>query len=350
MCADAALWNRIFKESRAMKIWKYTPRDAAMVILSVAQFATTFVLAAIWQRSSVAMRLGGGALLVVMMTYSIIVVTHLFTHTPWFESASLNSLASMLNSMNIGQSAQAYQLTHVRNHHRYNNDQKGPDGNTNDISSTYQDGVNDEHATLFHYAFVGAISTLVDVGRALASVFRLWRVGERERKLLELAAKVPERRSRELRQIQLDRMAHFLGISILLLISWKWVLFCYLPAFYLALALVNVQNYYEHYGAEPDARYADSVSYYGRFYNLITFNDGYHQEHHLRPQAHWSSMPMVRREHREKLDKVERVVSPVPAIFGFLHRNRPQLHHRLPASKVSSGSEDSLSGAARGNS
>ncbi len=40
----------------------------------------------------------------------------------------MNSMASMLNSINIGQSAEAYKLTHVRNHHRYNNDQPGPNG------------------------------------------------------------------------------------------------------------------------------------------------------------------------------------------------------------------------------
>lgn len=121
-------------------------------------------------------------------------------------------------------------------------------------------------------------------------------------------------------------MAQFVAIGCFLAFSWKWVMLCYLPAFYIALSLVNIQNYYEHYGAKPEDRYADSVSYYGRLYNLLTFNDGYHQEHHLRPQAHWSTMPIVRREHRDKLDETQRVVSPVPAILGFLHRKRPQLH------------------------
>jgi fatty acid desaturase len=261
-----------------------------------------------------------------MMTYNIIVVTHLFTHTPWFQSQFLNALASMLNSINIGQSVQAYRFTHVRNHHRYNNDQQGTDGNTNDLSSTYREGFGGEHATLGRYAFLGAASTLVNVGRSLMSVTRLWRVGERERELLELATKDPKKQHQELRQIQLDRIAQFLGVSLFLIISWKWTLLCYLPAFYIVLALVNIQNYYEHYGATPESRYADSVSYYGRVYNLLTFNDGYHQEHHLRPQAHWTMMPIVQREHSEKLEHTQRVISPVPAILGFLHRNRPKLH------------------------
>lgn len=310
-----------------MKIWRYTPRDAFMATLSVGQFVIAGFLAAYWGTASVLGRIGIFAFLLFMMTYSIIVIAHLFTHTPWFRSQSLNRLASMLNSINIGQSVQIYHLTHIRNHHRYNNDQIGPGGTTKDTSSTYRDGINDDHASLFRYAFLGAASTLVNAGRELLTIFRLWRVGENERDLLELLSRDPERRKAELRQIQLDRFALLLGLLLFAAISWKWILVCYLPAFYLALAMVNIQNYYEHYGALPDSRYADSVSYYGRVYNWLAFNDGYHQEHHLRPQAHWSSMPEVRQDHGDKLNKVERVVSPVPAILGFLHRHRPQLHH-----------------------
>ncbi|OJH38581.1 fatty acid desaturase family protein [Cystobacter ferrugineus] len=311
-----------------MKIWKHTRRDAAMLALSLAQTATTFALAATWDGASWPWRLGGACLLVLMMTYNIIVISHLFTHVPWFESRRLNGLASMLNSLNIGQSVQRYQLFHVRNHHRYNNDRKGPDGKTKDLTSTFLDGEGGEHDGLFHYAFVGAVSTLGTTARALLSATRLWRVGEHEQELIDLAAKDPARREQELHQVRMDRLAHFVGVCIFLALSWRWTLFCYLPAFYLALALVNVQNYFEHFGAAPESRYTDSVSYYGRLYNLLAFNDGYHQEHHLRPQTHWSRMPEVRREHAARLEGAERIISPVPALLGFLHRDRPLLHRR----------------------
>jgi fatty acid desaturase len=323
-----------------MKIWKNTPRDAAMLALSVAQFVTTLLFAANWERLSLAGLAGGFVLLVLMMVYNIIVLSHLFTHTPWFESRLLNGLVSVMNSVNIGQSVQAYEFTHVRNHHRYNNDRKGPDGMTKDLSSTYQEGVGGEHATLFRYAFLSAVGTLLNVGRTLLSVGRLWRVGEHEEILRSLASPSPAKRAQELRQVQLDRMAHFAGLCLFLFISWKWTLACYLPAYYLALALVNVQNYYEHYGAAPDNGYADSVSYYGRLYNLLTFNDGYHQEHHLRPRSHWRDMPVLRVKYRDRLDGVERIISPVPAILGILDRNRKQLH-RCPAAAPATTRQDS---------
>jgi fatty acid desaturase len=312
-----------------MRIWKNTRWDALLLAFSVAQLAATLWLAVGWTHASALERAGGFALLVFMMTYNIIVVSHLFTHLSWFTSPLLNGLASMLNSVDIGQSVQVYEFTHVRNHHRYNNDAKGENGTTRDTSSTYRGGKDGEHGSLLPYVFGGALSTLADRGRELLAVTRLWRVSTREKSLLALAARGPGRRARELRQVQLDRMAHCLALAGFALISWSWTLECYLPAFYLALALVNVQNYYRHYGARPGDRAADSVSYYGRLYNLLAFNDGFHQEHHLSPGTHWSRMPEVRDRHCGALDSSGRIVSPVPAMVGFLHRGRSQLHREV---------------------
>ena len=69
------------------------------------------------------------------------------------------------------------------------------------------------------------------------------------------------------------------------------------------------------------------MSHYSRLYNALTFNDGYHQEHHLSPSTHWSRMPAVRERNAARLDAQPRIVSPVPAMLGFLHRRRPLLHH-----------------------
>jgi len=332
-----------------MKVWKHSRWDGVMLALSLAQFLTMLILASTWQKTPALGRAAGFVLLVFMTVYNIIVVSHLFTHASWFNSARLNRFVSMLNSVNIGQSVQAYQLTHVRNHHRYNNDQPGVDGQTKDSSSTYRGGVAGEHLGVVRYSLPGAVETLVSIVRALLSVTRLWRVGSHEADLLSLFAKSGDRRKWELRQVQLDRMAQFVCVCVFLAISWQWFLLCYLPAFFVALVLVNVQNYYEHYGAQPESRYANSVSYYGSFYNLLTFNDGYHQEHHLRPLAHWTHMPRVAVEYSDKLKHEERIVSPVPAILGILHRNRKLLHrHRAVVTPPVSSASNTLSKAAAG--
>lgn len=311
-----------------MRVWKHTPKDALLLAYSVGHLALMIWLAARWDVSPVGQSIGGGALVAVITAYNIIVISHLFTHVPWFTSAKLNAAVSLLNSVDIGQSVQAYHLTHVRNHHRFNNDPIGEDGTTRDKSSTYRDGRDGDHAPLSRYILLGAAETFVDRGRELLMVRRLWRVGPSEESLTLLAHNREPRRSRELRQVQADRAAHCLALAGFVLISWQWTLLVYLPAFFVALVLVNVQNYYRHYGADPSNRAGDSVSYYGKLYNLIAFNDGYHQEHHLSPATHWSQLPAVRERRRDWLDAQPRVVSPVPAMLGFLHRDRPLLHRR----------------------
>ena len=132
-----------------MKIWRYTPLDSLLFSFSIFHFFLTITLVFYWSSFSLPIKLGVFVLIVFMITYNIIVVSHLFTHTPWFNSPLLNSFVSILNTINIGQSVLIYHLKHVRNHHLYNNDQKGLNEKTKDLSSTFQDGHNNQHASLF---------------------------------------------------------------------------------------------------------------------------------------------------------------------------------------------------------
>jgi hypothetical protein len=61
----------------------------------------------------------------------------------------------------------------------------------------------------------------------------------------------------------------------------------YLPGWLTGLALCQIHGYYEH------AR--GTTSHYGRLYNVLFFNDGYHFEHHTRPQVHWTRLPLCPR-------------------------------------------------------
>jgi hypothetical protein len=63
----------------------------------------------------------------------------------------------------------------------------------------------------------------------------------------------------------------------------NFLLTSYLPGFADGLALCALHGYFEH------AR--GTTSYYGRLYNFLFFNDGYHVEHHAHPGAHWSRLP-----------------------------------------------------------
>ncbi|RBM11974.1 fatty acid desaturase [Streptomyces sp. PT12] len=298
--------------------------DALLVLFSITQFAVTIWLAAV-DPTGLWPMVGSFALVTFMMTYSVIIVSHLFSHQPWFVSSRHNAVMSLINSANIAQSVQAYRLTHVRNHHRYNNDRKGEDGTTRDVTSTFRYSRDDGHAPLWRYLFFSLAESAREFLGTFAALRRGCRVGADETLLQELATRNPERRRAELRQIQADRLAHLALLGLLAVLSWQWLLICYLPAIAVAFTLVNVQNYYRHYGAHPESRYANSVSHYGRLYNWLTFNDGYHQEHHLRPTTHWSQLPRVAEQYGASFREDGHVVSPVPAVAGFLDIRREGL-------------------------
>jgi len=57
----------------------------------------------------------------------------------------------------------------------------------------------------------------------------------------------------------------------------------YMPGYLTGVGLCALHGYYEH------AR--GTTSHYGRLYNLLFFNDGYHAEHHADPGAHWKALP-----------------------------------------------------------
>ncbi|MDJ0344798.1 fatty acid desaturase [Streptomyces sp. H10-C2] len=314
-------------EAKPRRFWRNSPADAILLTVTLTQFAGTIALAALTP-DGLWPRLASAALVTAMMTYSIIVVTHLFVHQPWFTDNRLNAVLSVVSSANIAQSVQGYHLTHVRNHHRYNNDRKR-DGTTADITSTYRYSRDDGHAPLWWYLVCGLASSAKEWVVTWAMLRRGCAVGPRETTLLELAARNPGRRVAELRQVRYDRLTYLAFTVLLAVLSWQWTLLCYLPSVALAFTLVNVQNYYRHFGAEPESRYANSVSHYGRLYNLVTFNDGYHQEHHLRPTTHWSRLPEVAEQYQERFDEAGRVISPVPALVGFLDTGR--VGQRSPA-------------------
>jgi len=62
-----------------------------------------------------------------------------------------------------------------------------------------------------------------------------------------------------------------------------------LPGWLLGLGLCQLQGRGEHLGGR-----AAGISHYGRLYNWLWFNDGYHAEHHGRPGAHWTALPGLR--------------------------------------------------------
>jgi hypothetical protein len=60
----------------------------------------------------------------------------------------------------------------------------------------------------------------------------------------------------------------------------------YLPGYLAALGLCAIHGHYEHASG--------TVSHYGKIYNWLFFNDGYHCEHHAWPGKSWRRLPRQR--------------------------------------------------------
>ena len=65
--------------------------------------------------------------------------------------------------------------------------------------------------------------------------------------------------------------------------------------------LSYAEGYLEHNGSQPGNPFANSVSSYNRLYNLLWFNNGFHQEHHWDPKAHWTEMRLLREQIQPQL-------------------------------------------------
>jgi len=71
--------------------------------------------------------------------------------------------------------------------------------------------------------------------------------------------------------------------SVLAVTARDFLLTVYAPGYLLGLGLCFLQGHFEHAGG--------TTSHYGRIYNWLFFNDGYHVEHHRRPGVHWTELP-----------------------------------------------------------
>jgi len=103
-------------------------------------------------------------------------------------------------------------------------------------------------------------------------------------------------------------------------------LFVYLPGLAIGLLLCQLQGHFEH------AR--GTTSHYGRVYNWLFFNDGYHVEHHLTPAEHWTRLkvherrddrssrwpPVLRWLEAVDLDQLERLVLRSRRLQAFVLR------------------------------
>jgi hypothetical protein len=141
------------------------------------------------------------------------------------------------------------------------------------------------------------------------------------------------------------RVSRHLGIeTALVLCLWaalvslrpRFFLLAYLPGYFAGLALCAIQGHWEHAAGRP-------TSHYGRIYNFLCFNDGYHAEHHGDAGLHWTKLPyrinagaatsrwppLLRWLDVPPLETLERLVLRSPRLQRFVLRSHRQAFRSL---------------------
>jgi fatty acid desaturase len=278
-------------------IWRYTWRDSVPCGIPLLQLGLNFWLAATWEQRTLSQNLLFLPLCLFLFWYNGLVASHNFVHTPWFKSNLLNRCYMVLNSVNIGLPMAHYYQEHLK-HHRYGNDRPDDLGQTKDPTSTFACGTNGQHENLISYCALGLFRT--DLGESFREIAR-------KGSGLQLGCEL---------------VACGLSLAIYFALYWQYCLWLFLPVFYFGWALEHLENYYEHFGGTPENKYANSTSYYGRLYNMLFCNEGYHQEHHLRPNVHWMHRPQTHQELKPALERTNRVILKFPPVLSWLDHQR----------------------------
>jgi len=277
--------SRIFRCSA----WDIVP--AFLVYLHLGLLLGFFLA---WPHLSWAARIGGGVLYACAIGWNQDSVAHNFIHNPFFTSRLANRITAFALTLENGAPQTMYRWVHMR-HHAGNADRPGPDGKTIDPISLYAHGADGLAEPMLRYVLLG-----------------FWRDDGPFQIARQIGAKRPAEARRALAEFWVMAAAY----GAMALIHWDFVV-TLAPFYYLGQSLSFLIAYYEHLGAEPDDPRATGVSAYGRLYNWAFLNNGYHAEHHFRPNQHWSRMAALRPEVSEACRAANAPTLRLPHFLGF---------------------------------
>ncbi len=284
--------SRIFAHTR----WDVLP--AAAGLLHLAYFIGLFFL---YPHTPLWVMLILGFLYSLMVNANINGVGHNFIHNPFFRSNFLNRAFGITQSVACCFSQTMYDAVHMQ-HHKGNSDRKDEKGDTIDWLSIYRHSHDDEPESPWGYVFKSFFRD--DVG-AIRNELR-------------------KRNNNDVLWGNLELAAFAVTLLTMFIFNWRFVIFYFLPFWYLGHCFSYLNGYYRHYGANPDKPIAWGVSSYGKIYNWLFFYNGYHAEHHFRPKVHWTKMEGFRQSISE-LQKAEGVRTIKRAhMLGFLDPNLPK--------------------------
>ena len=253
-----------------MTLFKYTPRDLYLIIYALVALVLPWYMAYI--DPAFYLWVAVGIFQVFFLVLVINTSMHYHMHCNIFNNTQLNRAYEYLVTMVTGIPFHGWLWFHST-HHRYNNDQKGKDGRVNDPVSFYRFGQNGKRENFWSYCILGLYRdfkgiTLFDPTNTCSS------------KITPAHISIITR----------ETWIIYLYLASIFCINFYYGLF-YLLIWMLSLIGNNAKSYGEHYLAvDPNNYQLNSVGSYGRIFNFLCLNNGYHQEHHVNPGLHWSRL------------------------------------------------------------
>jgi len=292
---------RMERPATASRLFAHTRWDAVPAAAGLFHLAYFLGLFFLYPHAPLWVMLILGFIYSLMVNANINGVGHNFIHNPFFRSKLLNRLFGITQSIASCFSQTYYNAVHMQ-HHKGNSDRQDEHGETIDWLSIYKHGHDGEAENPWSYVFLSLFRD--DVGA--------------------IRRELRKRNNGDLFWGNLELAAFATTLFVMFLFNWRYVIFYFLPFWYLGHCFSYLNGYYRHYGANPDKPIAWGVSSYGKIYNWLFFYNGYHAEHHFRPKVHWTKMEKFRQSIAD-LQKQEGVRTIKRAhMLGFLDHDLPR--------------------------
>jgi len=247
-------------------IFKNSKKDAILVAYTIVMFLVPIVLALytpglLW-------------LSVITFFYIWMIVNgqnssmHHHTHWSTFVNDKYNKIYDVVLSMAFGFQTSLWRYTHLL-HHKHVNDHP-VDGVTKDPVSVYKYNPEEQElSNLYSYSFKSA-----------------W-----EDNYKELLTRFNFGHFKQLKKEMWAFRIYLISILIINPFFGAWLLATY----FLIYVVNNMNSYGEHWGAltRRGDTTQDSIGIYSKWYNIVGFNAGLHQEHHHKPGTHWTLLPTI---------------------------------------------------------
>jgi beta-carotene hydroxylase len=266
------------------KILKYEEDQRTLWFLG-AYFTLQLSIFIFWNQLSYLMILGLFCLNFLMIVFATL-INHNHQHLPMFYNKKLNKITNVFISLIILAPASRLHSVHMYNHH--SNFRTDSDWGSYKIVPDEMKGI-------------------------MRPLYYLWKATEtvmKNRALLKIPAQLKKDISRE-------RAWVFAYSAFLMLYSWKMFFFFVFLSSTAGILFLLFLNFENHEHCDLSSEYAHSINFLSPWENWLSFNNGYHAAHHMKPSLHWSKYPGF---HQDKLAPYTATTSTYDSIVTYVNK------------------------------